>query len=241
MNATAALLLEDHHVHSTFSDGTSSIEENISEAERMGLRRLGCVDHVRANTAYVPVYATVVRALRQTTALELRVGIEAKILNAAGQLDLPAAGLDAVDLIYVADHQFPWSDGPHPPREVRDWLDRGDQTAGQLVAALVDATIATMRRPRRKPLVLAHLFSILPKVGLSEDHVPDPLLNGLIAAAAETGTTIEISERWRCPSLRVIRTARDAGVTLVCSTDSHAATTIGRYAYVRSTLEGLTA
>ena len=96
-----------------------------------------------------------------------------------------------------------------------------------------------MRRNRRHPLVLAHLFSILPKVGLSEDQVPDELLAELAAAAAATGTTVEISERWRCPSLRTLRAVRAAGAAIVCSTDSHLATRIGRYDYVRSTLQAL--
>ena len=47
----APLIAEDMHVHSTFSDGKGSIAENIAEAERLGLRRMTCVDHVRESTA----------------------------------------------------------------------------------------------------------------------------------------------------------------------------------------------
>jgi putative hydrolase len=109
----------------------------------------------------------------------------------------------------------------------------------QCIETLVVATLAAMRRNRTHPLVLAHMFSILPKVGLSEDQVPDSLLAELASAAADTGTIIEISERWRCPSLRTLRAVRAAGADIVCSTDSHVAMGIGRYDYVRTTLEGL--
>jgi len=235
----ADALLEDHHVHSTFSDGISTLEENIAEAERAGLHHLGCVDLVRIDTMYVPDYAAAVRRLQPATTIALSVGIEAKILDTFGRLDLPAEGLGGVDRIYAADHQFPWRDGPHSPRTVKTWIDTGEATAERCIEVLVEATIAAMRGNRRHPLVLAHLFSILPKVGLSEEQVPEALLGRLAAIAAETGTVVEISERWRCPSHRTIRALRAAGVTLVCSTDSHAAATIGRYQYVRSTLQEL--
>ncbi len=234
---TDALLREDHHVHSTFSDGRSTLEENIAQAERVGLTRLGCVDHVRADTTYHPDYAAAVRALRLTTTVALSIGIEAKILDADGQLDLPAR-LEAVDVIYAADHQFPWSGGPRSPRDVKADLQSG-ASAAQCIETLVLATVAAMRRNRTHPLVLAHVFSILPKVGLSEDQVSDELLAELASAAADTGTIVEISERWHCPSLRTLKAAQAAGAAIVCSTDSHLATGIGRYDYVRSTLLAL--
>jgi putative hydrolase len=238
MTAEVRMLLEDHHVHSTFSDGKSTLEENIAAAERQGLRHLGCVDHVRVDTTYVPGYVEAVRALRATTVLELSAGIEAKILDTGGRLDLPADGLDGVDRVYVADHQFPGRDGPQSPRTVKGWLESGEAREGDCIQALAEATIAAMRGWRRHQLVLAHLFSILPKVGLSEDRVPDTLLEKIAAVAADTGTIVEVSERWRCPSRRALEAMRAAGVAVVCSTDSHVATGIGRYDYVRATLLG---
>ena len=234
---TDALLREDHHVHSTFSDGRSTLEENIAQAERIGLARLGCVDHVRADTTYHPDYAEAVRALRLTTTVALSIGIEAKILDSDGQLDLPAR-LETIDVIYAADHQFPWPGGPRSPRDVKTDLQNGASAAG-CIETLVLATVAAMRRNRTHPLVLAHVFSILPKVGLSEDQVPDELLAELASAAADTGTVVEISERWRCPSLRTLKAVRAAGAAIVCSTDSHLAAGIGSYDFVRSTLQAL--
>jgi putative hydrolase len=235
MTAGSQLLLEDHHVHSTFSDGRSTLEENIAQAETLGLRRLGCVDHVRADTTYVSSYVDAIRALRSTTSVELSIGIEAKILDTDGRLDLPVKAMDGVDRVYVADHQFPWSGGPQAPRTVKAWLESGEVEARACAESLVEATIAALRGHRRHQLVVAHLFSLLPKVGLAEDVVPDALLDKLAAAAADTGTIVEISERWRCPSIRTLQSMRSAGVSVVCSTDSHAAATIGRYDYVRAT------
>lgn len=234
-------LLEDHHVHSTFSDGRSTLEENIAAAEQAGLRHLGCVDHVRVDTTYVPEYAAAIRALRATTAVTLSIGIEAKILDTSGRLDFPVDALEHVDRIYVADHQFPWTGGPQSPRQVKAWLEQGEASPARCIEMLVEGTINAMRTNRSRQLVLAHVFSILPKVGLTEAEVPESLIHDLVTATAETNTIVEVSERWHCPSARVVRAMRAGGVALVCSTDSHAAATIGRYQYVRSTIEELAA
>jgi putative hydrolase len=232
------LLREDHHVHSTFSDGQSTLDENIAEVERLGLVHLGCVDHVRADSTYLPEYAAAVRERRSRTAVRLSIGIEAKILDTEGRLDLPVTGLDGIDVIYAADHQFPSPGGPTSPRDVKAAIEAGGSTA-QYIEMLIASTMAAMRRNRSHPLVLAHVFSILPKVGLSEDQIPDTLLAEMASVAAATGTIVEVSERWRCPSLRTLAAVRVAGATIVCSTDSHRAAAIGRYSYVRAMLQAL--
>ena len=106
---------QDMHVHSTFSDGNNTIEENIEEAESLGLQQLTCVDHVRVDTDYLPDYVEAIEHLRPTTGIELICGIEAKLLNTAGDLDLPPVLPEGIDRIYAADHQVPLADGPHHP------------------------------------------------------------------------------------------------------------------------------
>ena len=223
---------EDLHVHSTFSDGADTLEQNLAAATAAGLRRLGCVDHVRRDTTYVPDYVRAVTTLRRATTIELTIGVEAKVLDAAGTLDVPAA-LDGVDRVYVADHQYPDGSGPVSPRAVRESLASGGRDATIVIEGLVSALIAAMRRySRDHRLVLAHLFSILPKMGLGESMVRDETVGRLVGAAADTGTVIEVSERWACPSARVVAAALRHGVTVCASTDSHRASDVGRYTYV---------
>ena len=218
----------DMHVHSTFSDGADRIEDNIAEAEALGLTELGCVDHVRASTDWVPAYVEAITRLRGTTSVRLRCGIEAKLLDTSGALDLPPE-IDDVDAIYVADHQVPLAEGPTHPREVRERITAGDLGAEDVIDAILTATARSLDRPQH--VVIAHFGSILPKIGLSEADLPAEGLERLAAEAARTGQEIEISERWRCPSAATLRPFLRHGVPIALSTDSHKSETIGRYDY----------
>jgi len=216
----------DMHVHSTFSDGKGRIEDNIAAAEALGLTALGCVDHVRVSTDWVPEYVAAVARLRGETAVQLRCGIEAKLLDTSGALDLPD-GIEGVDAIYAADHQVPLPEGPTHPREVRERIEGGDLTAEAVIDAILTSTARALDRPER--VVIAHFASILPKLGLSEDDLPEDGLDRLAAEAARTGQEIEISERWNCPSAATLRPFLRHGVPILFSTDSHRSETIGRY------------
>ncbi|GEL94102.1 PHP domain-containing protein [Cellulomonas composti] len=223
----------DHHVHSTFSDdAVSTPRENLEAARRAGLRVVRMVDHVRTTTTYVPELVAAVRALPGVDGLTVLTGVEAKILDATGRIDAPADVLAAlgtttgVDRVLLADHQLPGPDGPWSPRETAARLAGGLRPA-DVIELLVTGTIAAMRRAGRAQL--AHPFSILPKIGLGEDDVPDDLLDELAATALATGTPVEVNEKWGCPGPRVVARLDAAGVGLVASTDAHVAADVGVY------------
>jgi putative hydrolase len=227
---------EDMHVHSTYSDGAGSVAENIVQAERAGLAAMTCVDHVRRDTGWVTAFAEEVRELGAGTDIELRSGIEAKILGTSGELDMPA-DTGGVDRIYAADHRVPLDEGPADPAAVRIAIAEGEADAEAVIESIVTATANAAGR--HSNVVIAHLFSVLPKIGLDESAVPTDSLKRLAAAAAEAGASIEVDERWRCPSARTLRPFHDAGVPILLSTDSHSPETIGRYDYCLGVVEEL--
>jgi putative hydrolase len=224
-------LAEDYHVHSTFSDGASTLEQNLAAAARRGLHMLCLVDHVRRDTGWIPEFRAAVGALRPVSGLEILCGLEAKILDRAGHLDIPAE-IGQIDLVLIADHQFPSGDGPVGPAQLRAMLAAGRLSPAEAVECLVEATANAAARTER-PL-LAHLFSVLPKAGLSELDVPGPLLAWLARRASQAGALVEVNEKWSCPSARVITAFARAGVPIVASTDSHDCRHVGRYSTVRA-------
>jgi putative hydrolase len=228
----------DHHVHSTFSDdAVSTPAENLAAAQRVGLREIRMVDHVRVSTTYVPEFLSAVRALPRSEGLTVLTGVEAKILDVSGAVDAPSEVLAALgtphgaDRVLLADHQVPGPDGPWSPRAARERIDAGLAPV-DVIEMLVTATVRAMRSVGRAQL--AHPFSILPKIGLTEDDVPDELLDALAQAAVATGTTVEVNEKWRCPGARATDRWRAAGVQLVASTDAHVASDVGVYGWVQA-------
>jgi putative hydrolase len=222
---------EDYHVHSTFSDdAVSTLAENLRAAQERGLATICLADHVRRDSDYLPVFLAAVTSLPPVPGLRVLAGVEAKILDRAGELDLPP-GTGGLDLVLIADHQFPGPDGPVHPRAVRDALSYGELRPAVVVESLVRATAAALAyaRQRAARASLAHLFSILPKVGLAESDVPDQLLADLAGRASETGALVEVNEKWACPSARTLAAFAGAGVPVVASTDSHDSADVGIY------------
>jgi putative hydrolase len=246
---------EDYHVHSVFSDGISTIDENVIVARQRGLRTLCLVDHVRADTTWVGDFVGAVWPLRALAGIGILAGVEAKILDRAGRLDLPAS-IDGVDVVLIADHQFPGDTGPVDPRAMGAALAAGQATAPDVISCLVEATASAVQRvasaaPESGPAapesapesasaaprpLIAHLFSVLPKMGLDESQVPGPLLGMLAEQARSAGALVEVNEKWGCPSARTLRAFQQAGVPLVASTDSHDCAAIGSYVEVRRIL-----
>lgn len=231
-----AELRGDHHVHSTFSDdAVSTLAENVKAAAAAGLSTVRLVDHVRQSTAWVPDYLAAVRALRVPDGLTVLTGVEAKILDTSGTLDIPTLP-DGIDRILIADHQFPGIEGPMGPTAVRERIAAGWATE-DVLDQFVDALITTMRRyPGNQ---LAHCFSILPKIGLSESDLGTERTQAWAHAVAETDTLVEINEKWGCPEVTALVAVRNAGGLIVASTDSHNAAEVGRYTRVVSLLDAL--
>jgi putative hydrolase len=237
MSDPGTLLRGDYHVHSEFSDdATSTIAENLAAASAIGLSEIRLIDHVRQSTTWVPDFLRAVAAAPRYDGLTVLTGVEAKILNAGGELDLPAGlvvGPGGVDAIVIADHRFPGFDGAWSPEETSVRLANG-LSVSEALDALVGATVAAMESVPNGQL--AHCFSILPKIGLREDDLTDDQLEAWAEGAARTGTLIEINEKWGCPGPRAVLAATAAGARFVASTDSHVAQDVGRYDVVRSIL-----
>lgn len=241
---------EDFHVHSTFSDGASTLAENVRAARERGLRTLCLVDHVRADTSWLPDFTAASEPYRHQPGPRILVGVEAKILDSSGRLDVPPGldGIDGINLVLIADHQFPSDNGPVHPAEVRSVIQCGGMTAAEAIERLCEATANALRSASWKPTaagkptasgprpLLAHLFSLLPKMGLNEAMVPEPLLGDLAKRVAHGGAIVEVNEKWSCPSAPTVAAMAAAGVSLVAGSDSHHCRDIGVYDSVRQTV-----
>lgn len=221
-----SILRSDYHVHSTFSDdAVSTLAENIAAAAALSLQTIRLIDHVRASTTWVPEFLAAVAAEQIPEKLEVLTGVEAKMMDVTGRLDIPA---DLGDLtVVIADHQFPGADGPWSPDQVKQRLAEKRLAPADAVGMLFEAYAAAMRgRPGSQ---LAHPFSILPKIGLNDvELASDAQRDEFVAVAIETTTRVEINQKWGVSSFLPLPELLKADL-IVAASDAHSADDVGRY------------
>ena len=95
------MILEDFHVHTTFSDGVNTPEEMVRAALDLGMARLGFSDHAHTpggedycmTLENIPIYRETVRALKEKYRGKIQIlcGIEQDLYS-----DVPTDGYDYV-------------------------------------------------------------------------------------------------------------------------------------------------
>lgn len=100
-------LLVDMHMHSTFTDGEGSVEEIARTAIERGLSRIAITDHVRKDSIYVPDYFEEIDRISARCGIEILKGVEAKVENFSGSVDVHADVRQKADLVIASVHRFP--------------------------------------------------------------------------------------------------------------------------------------
>jgi putative hydrolase len=221
----------DHHAHTLFSVGSSTVDECVRAAERAGLSRLVLVDRAGPGDDWLAAHAAVVRRAARRSDVVVARGLEVAVLDTAGTLALPA-DLAAVDVLTVSTAGFPLRSGPATPADVRLLLSTGVLAPGQLVELLAKALLAGLARAAEwaQP-VLARPFAPLAAAGLP-DRVPAELVSTVATGCLEVGAAVEVNERWRCPSVPVAQALSAAGVPLVAGSSARRADAVGAWSYL---------
>ncbi len=200
------------HCHSTWSDGTASIEEMARQAKRLGLEYFGLSDH--SQSARYAGGLTQERVLDQHKEVDkvnaslkgLRVlkGSEVDILKDGG-LDYPDAFLARFDFVIASIH----SSFTLPEAEM----------TRRIVRAIHNPHVTLLGHPTGRLLLARQGYAVR--------------VEEVIREAAKVGTGIEINANPHRLDLdwRVIRTAREAGVPLFINPDAHAPEGVADYRY----------
>lgn len=204
--------------------------ENVHAATQVGVTTLGLADHVRQGSSWFPEKRAQINEFNRREGIEILFGIEAKILNRVGQLDMPTNTV-GVDYVLIADHRFPGEDAPLLPSQIHEELSKGKMLArdaiDQIITAMVNAVVGVKRMPHLP--ILAHPFSLLPKIGLTEELISDQQLDRLAEALLARGALLEVNEKWNCPAPHTISYLSRSGVPLMAGSDAHSAVDIGRF------------
>lgn len=94
------------HVHTDWTDGTSSLPEYCEAAKRLGFQSLIVVEHIRKEASYdFTAFLNLVERQRSIQNLEIAVGVEAKVLE-DGKVDMPDTINSCIEVLAIAEHAF---------------------------------------------------------------------------------------------------------------------------------------
>ncbi|HSW45333.1 MAG TPA: DNA polymerase/3'-5' exonuclease PolX [Phycisphaerae bacterium] len=193
----------DLHVHTTASDGRSTIEQMAAAAKQRGYSYLAITDHSRSSVIANGLsidklrrHTEIIRAANEKLkGITLLTGIEVDILS-DGSLDYPDKVLAELDWVVASVHS----------------------AQGQDCGKVTARTIAAMENP--------HVHAIGHPSGrlLGKRDAMDLDWEAVFEAAARTGTVLEINASWQRLDLKDVhvRQALEAGCFLAISTDAHA-------------------
>lgn len=202
-------ILGDLHMHTTYSDGTDTLEAMVAACSALGYGYIAITDHSeRAAASRTLTRTDLARQRDEIAAIRARYpqiailhGVEADILP-DGRLDFPDAVLEPLDIVLASLHD----------------------------AAQHDARALTRRciQAIRHPLVTILTHPANRIVGRRAEYPLD--FDAVYAAAAETGTALEVDGAPAHIDLdgEHARAAVAAGVTLTIDSDCHRARSLDR-------------
>lgn len=207
LSDTGNEILSDLHLHTSWSDGSASLNTMAGAIASNGLRFFAVTDHSRSSKLQGGL--TPALWLRQESALALTTpvcpvlhGIEVDILK-DGSLDLPQAVLEAADLVVASVHSS-WTDNPRV---------NTDRLLRAIESGCVD--------------VIAHPTSaIVGKPGVPDYLRPraDVYWNEVFSKCAQWRVAVELNcfpSRLDLP-LDLLREAIDTGCAISIGSDAHA-------------------
>ena len=198
----------DFHIHSDYSDdGSASLEDIVTEALRCGFVAIGIVDHVRGDADWLPDRKARLSDLREAYKgdIEIYSGIEVKVIDDLGTLDLAERACEDVDYVVASFHGAP------------EDVARPDRTEA-LVAWWCDA-MSRLLEGRGKAQVIGHPDRIL--VARNTAARPEKL-DGLARQALSSRMYLEWNPATSYPSQPLVhRLGSEDATNVIYASDAH--------------------
>lgn len=223
---------EDMFVSTPATGGPTALHEIVAQAQKRGLERVCWVRRDDLPPAELAAWLHDINEAAAWVPIELYAGIETQIVNRHGDLSLPPETPEA-DFLLLSTPNLPLGAEPCSAGPTDPWAPARTNLAESVFLPITRA----LRRHRN--VILADLFSILPRLGLSDSQVDSELVDMLVLTAASTDAGLLINERYRCPSLAIARRFYRAGVPIFSGTGARWLAAIGRYVHGQAIVAAL--
>jgi putative hydrolase len=219
-------IISDLHTHTTASHGKGSMEDNIEAAVKRGLEKIAITDHGPGHLFGVGIAGSQVllaqkreaRALaKRWPQIQILVGVEANIISPDGELDVPQAILEQLDLVLVGLHPgvMPASFNAASSLILKNWLARFPRFRPGAMETNTRALINALERYRVD-------FVVHPGLHLRIDTLK------LARAAEKLGVALELSAGHGA-SREYLERVLETDVGLIVSSDAHRPEHVGNF------------
>lgn len=218
----------DLHVHTTYSDGDSSVAEVARVARAKRLDVVGISDHYGLGRG--KMRPSSLRAyLAEVEAEGLLRGVEVDI-HEDGHVDIEPSERGLLDYVIGGVHEVAgvafWGD-PSPIPDPRGFVEA-------VRVAIVEAIESGLID------VVAHLTWLPEDIrGMASELITPEWVDSVVRAAASKGVAIEVSGAWMVPDEWVVRRCLKEGVKLSMGSDAHRAEDVGNLGYPMSVFKRL--
>jgi len=140
---------QDNHMHTNWTDGTCSVKEMICAAEEKNLSSIAFTEHICKDSDYYLNFFKEVDELRKKSSLEILIGVEAKVINESGDIDISSENYDLAEIVLGSVHKlFKEGESLHARNGGKDFVVENEYC---LTLAMIE---------RNKIDVLAHPFGM---------------------------------------------------------------------------------
>ncbi|MDY7082279.1 MAG: PHP domain-containing protein [Halobacteria archaeon] len=208
----------DYHMHTPFSDGESSIEEYVEKALEMGLEEIAITDHVWRSSDWVDDYVEEIDEVNDRyDDIKLHSGLEAKVIDTDGSVDVSDEDAEKVDFIMGVVHRYrPESSEPRD-----DSLNFGPERAAE-----EERNLTLEMLENSKVDVIGHPSRTYYKFHYDDDapHFSEEYIKDMIEKSRKVGKPLEYNARLpRYIREKLLEMYLDEGIVFTVGSDSHAA------------------
>lgn len=214
------MIVMDMHLHSNYSDGKNSLEEMILASIEVGYTHIAFTDHVWKTSEWVDNYINDINKLKikYEKYINIYSGVEAKVVDDLGNIDLDDKYIGQLDYICAAFHRIPLGDG--------QFIRRSEilSDVNFAVNSWYKAFINVLKNPRVD--FIAHPTSVFSS---SKVSLCDEILESIVCTSIQQKKRLEINIKRQVPEKNFLKIITQKQGSLIIGSDSHSVRDIKVY------------
>ncbi len=111
-------LNRDYQIHTRWTDGQHTPAEIIEAAQKAGLSSIAFTEHIRRESTYFSDFFIELDALRRQSPMQIFIGVETKVIDEQGHLDISNRDFDLAEIVLGSVHRIPHEGRLVHPREL---------------------------------------------------------------------------------------------------------------------------